>query len=84
MSSGLRHLYLGHLSRECNRPDLAYRVIQQRLAKIGASHVRVELTSQSVPCSALTVQIDGAEAPQAPPAPPPRLAESPVQAHLPI
>ena len=26
MSSDLRHLYLGHLSRECNRPDLAYRI----------------------------------------------------------
>ena len=25
MSADLRHLYLGHLSRQCNRPDLAFR-----------------------------------------------------------
>jgi phosphoribosyl 1,2-cyclic phosphodiesterase len=53
MSASLRHLYLGHLSRQCNRPDLAFRVVEQRLQKLGASHVRLELTSQSVPCPTL-------------------------------
>lgn len=53
MSAELRHLYLGHLSRECNHPELAHRVADERLKKIGASHVRLEVTSQKVPCSTL-------------------------------
>ena len=47
MSAELRHLYLGHLSRECNRPELAHSVVNDRLHKIGATHVRLELTSQA-------------------------------------
>ena len=53
MSAEFRHLYLAHLSRECNRPALAHRVMNERLQKIGAHHVRLELTSQSVPCPTL-------------------------------
>jgi phosphoribosyl 1,2-cyclic phosphodiesterase len=53
LSAGLRHLYLGHLSRECNRPDLAYAAVNHRLQKAGATHVRLELTSQHVPCPTL-------------------------------
>ena len=55
MSAGLRHLYLGHLSRECNRPELAHRVMSTRLQKIGAHHVTAEVTSQSVPCPTLSL-----------------------------
>jgi phosphoribosyl 1,2-cyclic phosphodiesterase len=55
MTNGLRHLYLGHLSRECNKPELAHRVVNERLQKICAGHVRLELTSQSVPCPTLTL-----------------------------
>ena len=46
VTADLRHLYLGHLSRDCNRPELAHRVVSERLTKIGASHVFVESTSQ--------------------------------------
>lgn len=53
MSGELRHLYLGHISRECNRPELAHRVMWQRLDQIGASHLRLEVTSQTVPCATL-------------------------------
>jgi phosphoribosyl 1,2-cyclic phosphodiesterase len=53
MSADLRHLYLSHISRECNRPSLAQEVIQERLAKIGATHVTAELTSQTIPCPTL-------------------------------
>lgn len=56
MSSDLRHLYLGHLSRECNRPELAYEVMDQRLKKLGAEHVRLELTSQKAPCPTLVLE----------------------------
>src|SRR5258706_6401010 len=41
MSADLRHLYLGHLSRECNRPELAYRVVHERVQQIGANHLRL-------------------------------------------
>jgi phosphoribosyl 1,2-cyclic phosphodiesterase len=53
MSADLRHLYLGHLSRECNRPELAHSVVNDRLQKIGAIHVRLELTTQAHPCQTL-------------------------------
>jgi phosphoribosyl 1,2-cyclic phosphodiesterase len=55
MSDGLRHLYLGHLSRECNRPQLAFEVMTRRLQKIGAHHVRLEVTSQGAACPTLTL-----------------------------
>ncbi len=55
MSADLRHLYLGHLSRECNKPELAHSVVKDRLQKIGATHVRLELTSQATPCQTLSL-----------------------------
>jgi phosphoribosyl 1,2-cyclic phosphodiesterase len=55
MTANLRHLYLGHLSRECNKPELAQRVVQKRLNDIGATHVRLELTAQHIPCPTLTL-----------------------------
>jgi phosphoribosyl 1,2-cyclic phosphodiesterase len=55
MSADLRYLYLGHLSRECNRPELAHRVVNDRLQKIGATHVRLEVTSQALPCQTLSL-----------------------------
>ena len=55
VSSELRHLYLGHLSRDCNRPELARRVVSERLDKIGARHVCVESTSQDIPCPTLAL-----------------------------
>ena len=45
---------LGHLSRDCNRPELAMRVVSQRLQQIGATHVKVESTFQDAPCPTLT------------------------------
>jgi len=55
MSAELRHLYLGHLSRDCNRPALAFGVVQERLQQIGATHVRLEVTTQGLPCPTLTL-----------------------------
>ncbi len=48
MSGDLRHLFLGHLSRDCNKPELAQRVMHQRLQTLGANHVQLHLTSQNV------------------------------------
>ena len=53
MSDGLKHLYLAHLSRECNDPQLAMRVMTGRLGQIGATHVQVQLADQNVPCKTL-------------------------------
>lgn len=53
MSGGLKHLYLAHLSRECNHPQLAWRCMTERLAQIGATHVQLQLTGQDVPCKTL-------------------------------
>ncbi|HEV2210882.1 MAG TPA: MBL fold metallo-hydrolase [Verrucomicrobiae bacterium] len=53
VSADLRHLYLGHLSRECNKPELAHDVVRDRLHQLGATHVRVEVTSQRNPCPTL-------------------------------
>jgi phosphoribosyl 1,2-cyclic phosphodiesterase len=65
ISAELSHLYLGHLSRECNKPQLAHDVMHKRLEKIGAGHVRLELASQSLPSQTLVLQRSSTE-PQAP------------------
>lgn len=54
MSAELRHLYLAHLSRDCNRPEIAHRVMTERLQKISATHVCAQVTSQDVPCPTLS------------------------------
>jgi len=56
VTDGLRHLYLGHLSRECNRPELALRVVAERAERIGARHVRLEVTAQAVACAPLRLE----------------------------
>jgi len=45
----LKEIYLGHLSRDCNRPELALRTVTNRLQKAGATHILVRNTSQDVP-----------------------------------
>jgi phosphoribosyl 1,2-cyclic phosphodiesterase len=46
-TADLRQLYLGHLSRDCNRPELAHQIVSERLSGIGANHVSVHSTSQA-------------------------------------
>jgi phosphoribosyl 1,2-cyclic phosphodiesterase len=48
-SDKLRHVFLAHLSRDCNRPDLAQRVVMERLGKHGVRHVHVAVSAQDVP-----------------------------------
>jgi phosphoribosyl 1,2-cyclic phosphodiesterase len=54
MSAELRHLYLAHLSRECNHPELAHRIMADRLQKLGANHVCLSTAPQDVPCPTLS------------------------------
>jgi phosphoribosyl 1,2-cyclic phosphodiesterase len=56
LSSHLRWIYLGHLSRDCNRPELAFREVWARLQAEGAAHVRVENTSQDAPSAPLPLR----------------------------
>jgi phosphoribosyl 1,2-cyclic phosphodiesterase len=55
MSTGLRQLYLAHLSRECNTPELAEHVMAEQLFQIGANHVRLAVADQDVPCATLVL-----------------------------
>ena len=55
VSADLQHLYPGHLSSDCNRPELARRVVSESLLRLGATHVRVEATSPDVPCATLSL-----------------------------
>jgi phosphoribosyl 1,2-cyclic phosphodiesterase len=55
LSAGLRQLYLGHLSQDCNRPELARRTVAGRLEQLGGTHVCVESTSQDVPSATFTL-----------------------------
>ena len=53
MSAELKYLYLAHLSRECNKPELAQHVMAEQLHHIGATHVRLQLAAQDAPCETL-------------------------------
>lgn len=55
VSADLQHLYLGHLSNDCNRPELAHATVSQGLLRAGATHVRVETASQDVPSPTLSL-----------------------------
>lgn len=55
VSENLQHLYLGHLSKDCNRPELAHEQVGERLQQLGATHVRIEVASQSQPSPTLTL-----------------------------
>jgi phosphoribosyl 1,2-cyclic phosphodiesterase len=55
MSAGLKHLYLAHLSRECNKPEIAQHVMAEQLHHIGATHVQLQITSQHTPCETLEI-----------------------------
>lgn len=55
VSGSLKHLYLGHLSRDCNRPELARQAIASRLESVGGSHIHVELARQQTPSPTLSM-----------------------------
>ena len=55
MSAELRHLYLAHLSSECNTHEIAHGVMSRNLQTLGASHVRMMIAGQDAPCGTLTL-----------------------------
>jgi phosphoribosyl 1,2-cyclic phosphodiesterase len=55
MTAELKHLYLAHLSRECNKPEIAHRVMTGCLQKIGATHVQMQIAAQDAPSKTLEI-----------------------------
>jgi len=55
VSADLRHLYLGHLSQDCNRPELAMTTVTQRIQSLGATHIHTVVTSQETASATLTL-----------------------------
>ena len=52
----LQRLYLGHLSSDCNSPELAQQTVADRLRTMGASHVEVLSTAQDIPSETFLLQ----------------------------
>ncbi len=55
VTADLKQVYLAHLSRDCNRPELALQVATDRLRQLGASHVTVANTWQDKPTATHTL-----------------------------
>jgi phosphoribosyl 1,2-cyclic phosphodiesterase len=51
----LCHVFLAHLSRDCNRPELAQQTVGDKLRAIGARHIAVAVSSQDKPTATLTL-----------------------------
>ena len=49
VSGKLQHVVLAHLSRDCNRPELAQHAVEQKLKHAGATHIRVAVAHQHQP-----------------------------------
>ncbi len=53
VSDHLEHVFLAHLSRDCNSPELARRAVSGRLETLGATHLNLISTQQDRPCNTL-------------------------------
>ena len=56
-SAELRHVVLAHLSQDCNRPELALRIVGERLRNMGATHVQVAAAAQDVPAATICLGV---------------------------
>jgi phosphoribosyl 1,2-cyclic phosphodiesterase len=72
VTAGLQRLFLGHLSRDCNRPELAFNTMSNRLRQLGANHVAVETLAQDTPAATVAL------APSAAPVTREQLAGQPI------
>ena len=54
-SAELRHVVLAHLSQDCNRPELALRIVGERLRGLGATHVQVAAAAQDAPAATISL-----------------------------
>jgi len=54
-SAKLQHIVLAHLSRDCNRPELAQRAVEDKLKLVGATHIRTAVAHQLHPLPTVTL-----------------------------
>ena len=54
-SERLRHIILAHLSRDCNRPEIAHRAVAEKLHQVGATHIRTTIAGQDQPTPTVTL-----------------------------
>jgi phosphoribosyl 1,2-cyclic phosphodiesterase len=52
-SPRFRHVFLAHLSRDCNRPELARKTVADKLRHISADHIAVAVSVQHEPTATL-------------------------------
>lgn len=55
-SATLHRIVLGHLSSDCNRPQLACAAVASCLEQVGASHIQLETAQQNLPGETLTLE----------------------------
>ena len=55
LGAELSQIYLGHLSRDCNRPELALGAVAEALRQAGATHVALVAAAQDEPSPTLLV-----------------------------
>jgi phosphoribosyl 1,2-cyclic phosphodiesterase len=56
ISKRLCHVFLAHLSEDCNCPKIAETSMRKILQDMGASHVQVTVTSQDRPCQTFDLE----------------------------
>ncbi|MDD5260226.1 MAG: MBL fold metallo-hydrolase [Methylacidiphilales bacterium] len=56
ISARLKHLFLGHLSEDCNTHELAEAAVSGCLSRIGASEVALHRTYQNRPAEAISLE----------------------------
>lgn len=55
VSDRLQHVILAHLSQDCNRPELARSVTEQKLQELGASRISTVVAGQDQPTASFTL-----------------------------
>ena len=55
LTADLKTVFMAHLSRDCNRPELAHQALSTMASSRGATHLRLEKTSQDTPCAPLNL-----------------------------
>jgi len=63
VSDHLKHIYLAHLSKDCNEPKLAARVVEKALHEKNAHHIQLHSTDQTTPCPTLILGPPSSEPP---------------------
>jgi len=63
ISDHLSHIYMAHLSRDCNQPELAEKTLNQVFLQAGVNHVRLHRTEQDAPCPTLCLDASVQENP---------------------